>query len=61
MTQILEAGILIPLLASPGPTMSEDDVVYLKHCIKNYSGPTAYLWLETHFKEEQINQVNIIQ
>lgn len=30
--------------------MSDDDVVYLKHCIKNFSGPTAYLWLETNLK-----------
>ena len=40
--------------------MTEDDVVYIKHCIKNFSGPAALMWLETHLKGDQINEVILI-
>jgi hypothetical protein len=33
-----------------GENMTDDDVVYIKHCIKNFSGPAALMWLETHLK-----------
>lgn len=37
--------------------ISEDNVVYLKHCIKNYCGPSVMLWLENHLKEEELQEV----
>ncbi|CAK70694.1 unnamed protein product (macronuclear) [Paramecium tetraurelia] len=40
-----------------GSNMTDDDVVYLKHCIKNFSGPTAYMWLESNLKGDQINEI----
>jgi hypothetical protein len=43
-----------------GKNMTDDDVVYIKHCIKNFSGPAAFMWLESHLKGDQINEVNIL-
>ncbi|CAD8147893.1 unnamed protein product [Paramecium octaurelia] len=40
-----------------GSNMTDDDVVYIKHCIKNFSGPPAYMWLESNLKGDQINEI----
>lgn len=47
MRQILDQGNFVINL---GTNMTDDDVVYIKHCIKNFSGPAAYMWLESQLK-----------